>query len=104
MQLRRLERLPSRHSDRQASRIYQFAVPQWAKLRRCRRSDGGFPSRGDPRLERPPFTFDRSFGNPLALDALINHGRLEDLVDAPFNWRPGWEYAIPETLGCVDNR
>ena len=35
-----------------------------------------------------------------ALDALINHQRLEDLVDAPFNWRPGWEYAIPNTFGC----
>jgi alpha-ribazole phosphatase/probable phosphoglycerate mutase len=35
-----------------------------------------------------------------ALDALINHERLEDLVDAPFSWRPGWEYAIPNTLGC----
>jgi len=35
-----------------------------------------------------------------ALDALINHERLEDLVDAPFNWRPGWEYTIPTTLGC----
>ena len=35
-----------------------------------------------------------------ALDALINHQRLEDLVDAPFNWRPGWEYAIPKAFGC----
>jgi alpha-ribazole phosphatase/probable phosphoglycerate mutase len=35
-----------------------------------------------------------------ALDALINHERLEDLVDAPFNWRPGWEYAIPKSFGC----
>jgi alpha-ribazole phosphatase/probable phosphoglycerate mutase len=35
-----------------------------------------------------------------ALDALINRERLEDLVDAPFNWQPGWEYAIPKTLGC----
>jgi hypothetical protein len=35
-----------------------------------------------------------------ALDALINRQRLEDLVDAPFNWRPGWEYTIPKTFGC----
>jgi alpha-ribazole phosphatase/probable phosphoglycerate mutase len=35
-----------------------------------------------------------------ALDALINHQRLEHLVDAPFNWQPGWEYAIPNTFGC----
>jgi broad specificity phosphatase PhoE len=34
-----------------------------------------------------------------ALDALINHRRLEDLVDSPFKWRPGWEYAIPKTFG-----
>jgi hypothetical protein len=33
-----------------------------------------------------------------ALDVLINHQRLEDLVDAPFNWRPGWEYTIPPNL------
>lgn len=30
-----------------------------------------------------------------ALDALVNHERLEDLVDAPFNWREGWTYTIP---------
>jgi broad specificity phosphatase PhoE len=35
-----------------------------------------------------------------ALDALINRQRFEDLVDAPFNWRPGWEYTIPKTFGC----
>jgi broad specificity phosphatase PhoE len=35
-----------------------------------------------------------------ALDTLINHQRLEDLVDAPFNWRSGWEYTIPETFEC----
>jgi broad specificity phosphatase PhoE len=30
-----------------------------------------------------------------ALDALINHARLEDLVEAPFNWREGWTYTVP---------
>ena len=30
-----------------------------------------------------------------ALEALINHERLEDLVDAPFDWREGWEYTLP---------
>jgi broad specificity phosphatase PhoE len=35
-----------------------------------------------------------------ALDTLINRRRLEDLVDAPFNWRTGWEYTIPETFDC----
>jgi broad specificity phosphatase PhoE len=35
-----------------------------------------------------------------ALDTIINHQRLEDLVDAPFNWRSGWEYTIPETFEC----
>jgi broad specificity phosphatase PhoE len=39
-------------------------------------------------------------GTRWALDALINHERLEDLVDAPFDWRPGWEYAIPKSFGC----
>lgn len=27
-----------------------------------------------------------------ALDNLINHVPLENLVDSPFNWQPGWEY------------
>jgi broad specificity phosphatase PhoE len=30
-----------------------------------------------------------------ALDALVNHERLEDLVDAPFNWQAGWTYTLP---------
>lgn len=30
-----------------------------------------------------------------ALDTLINHERLEELVDAPFNWQEGWEYTLP---------
>jgi broad specificity phosphatase PhoE len=30
-----------------------------------------------------------------ALDNLVNHERLEDLVDAPFNWQPGWTYTLP---------
>ena len=30
-----------------------------------------------------------------ALDALVNHERLEDLVDAPFSWQEGWTYTLP---------
>jgi hypothetical protein len=30
-----------------------------------------------------------------ALDCVLNGMRLEDLVDAPFNWREGWEYVTP---------
>jgi broad specificity phosphatase PhoE len=30
-----------------------------------------------------------------ALDYLINHVALEDLVDAPFNWQKGWIYTLP---------
>ena len=30
-----------------------------------------------------------------ALQALIDHEPLEDLVDAPFDWREGWEYLLP---------
>ncbi|MFC4534801.1 histidine phosphatase family protein [Sphaerisporangium dianthi] len=37
--------------------------------------------------------------NRWALDHLF-HGRpLEDLVDAPFDWRPGWTYHIPDHFG-----
>ena len=29
-----------------------------------------------------------------ALDVLGNGRALEDLVDAPFDWQPGWEYVL----------
>jgi alpha-ribazole phosphatase/probable phosphoglycerate mutase len=32
-----------------------------------------------------------------SLEHLINGAALEDLVDAPFNWQPGWEYAVSPT-------
>jgi broad specificity phosphatase PhoE len=34
--------------------------------------------------------------NKWALDVLLNGASLEDLVDAPFGWRPGWTYSLPE--------
>lgn len=33
--------------------------------------------------------------NKWALDHLLHGIPLEDLVDAPFNWRPGWLYTLP---------
>ncbi len=33
-----------------------------------------------------------------ALDHLINGARLEDLVDAPFQWKKGWEYVVTSKL------
>ena len=30
-----------------------------------------------------------------ALEHLLNHIRLEDLIAAEFNWREGWEYQLP---------
>lgn len=30
-----------------------------------------------------------------SLEVLLAGGRLEDLVDAPFNWQPGWHYQLP---------
>lgn len=32
--------------------------------------------------------------NKWALDVLLEGKRLEDLVDAPFDWREGWEYDV----------
>jgi alpha-ribazole phosphatase/probable phosphoglycerate mutase len=32
--------------------------------------------------------------NKWALDVLLNGARLEDLVDADFGWREGWEYTV----------
>jgi broad specificity phosphatase PhoE len=32
--------------------------------------------------------------NRWSLEHLINGTALEDLVDAPFNWQPGWEYVV----------
>jgi broad specificity phosphatase PhoE len=32
-----------------------------------------------------------------ALDCLLNGETLEDLVDAPFQWQPGWRYVLPTT-------
>ncbi|MGE0601573.1 MAG: histidine phosphatase family protein [Dehalococcoidia bacterium] len=33
--------------------------------------------------------------NKWALDVILEGRRLEDLVDAPFDWREGWEYKLP---------
>lgn len=33
--------------------------------------------------------------NRWALQCLLEGARLEDLVDAPFDWRPGWEFRLP---------
>lgn len=33
--------------------------------------------------------------NRWALDCLLTGARLEDLVDAPFDWREGWHYTLP---------
>lgn len=33
--------------------------------------------------------------NRWALDCLLGGASLEDLVDAPFDWREGWEYRLP---------
>lgn len=33
-----------------------------------------------------------------ALDHLLHGVPLEELVDAPFAWREGWEYVLPETF------
>ncbi|GIH46885.1 Histidine phosphatase superfamily (branch 1) [Microbispora rosea] len=32
--------------------------------------------------------------NRWALDCLLTGARLEDLVDAPFAWQPGWHYTL----------
>ncbi|MDP9265018.1 MAG: hypothetical protein M3O91_02700 [Chloroflexota bacterium] len=34
-----------------------------------------------------------------ALDHLLRGAPLEDLVDAPFDWRPGWLNALPPPSG-----
>lgn len=31
-----------------------------------------------------------------ALDCLLDGKRLEDIIDAPFNWQEGWEYVLPD--------
>ncbi|WP_323096548.1 histidine phosphatase family protein [Intrasporangium sp. YIM S08009] len=33
--------------------------------------------------------------NRWALQHLLDGTPLEDLVDAPFDWRPGWDYTVP---------
>jgi alpha-ribazole phosphatase/probable phosphoglycerate mutase len=33
--------------------------------------------------------------NYWALQVLLGGARLEDLVDAPFNWQPGWFFTLP---------
>ncbi|MBC9725529.1 histidine phosphatase family protein [Streptomyces sp. TRM68367] len=33
--------------------------------------------------------------NRWALDCLLHGASLQDLLDAPFHWQPGWEYALP---------
>jgi broad specificity phosphatase PhoE len=34
--------------------------------------------------------------NRWAFDCLLHGARLEDLVDAPFGWREGWYYSLPD--------
>ncbi|NXY94877.1 histidine phosphatase family protein [Streptomyces sp. BR123] len=34
--------------------------------------------------------------NKWALDCLLRGASIEDLVDAPFGWREGWHYTLPE--------
>jgi alpha-ribazole phosphatase/probable phosphoglycerate mutase len=34
--------------------------------------------------------------NKWALDCLLTGASLEDLVDAPFGWREGWDYTLPD--------
>ncbi len=33
--------------------------------------------------------------NRWALDCLVGGKTLEELVAAPFDWQPGWEYTLP---------
>jgi 2,3-bisphosphoglycerate-dependent phosphoglycerate mutase len=33
-----------------------------------------------------------------ALDHLVHGSQLEELIDAPFEWREGWEYTLPERV------
>ena len=35
-----------------------------------------------------------------ALDHVVTGTRLEDLVEAPFDWREGWEYTLPAHAGA----
>lgn len=35
--------------------------------------------------------------NRWALQVLLGGARIEDLVDAPFQWQPGWEYVFSST-------
>ena len=35
--------------------------------------------------------------NRWALQVLLDGERLEDLVDAPFNWQPGWFFTLPSS-------
>ncbi len=34
--------------------------------------------------------------NRWALDCLLTGASLQDLVQAPFNWQPGWSYTLPD--------
>lgn len=34
--------------------------------------------------------------NKWALDCLLTGAAIEDLVDAPFGWREGWDYTLPD--------
>jgi alpha-ribazole phosphatase/probable phosphoglycerate mutase len=37
--------------------------------------------------------------NRWALEVLVHGHRLEELVDAPFEWRPGWRYRVESGAG-----
>ncbi|MER6829158.1 histidine phosphatase family protein [Streptosporangium sp. NPDC000563] len=40
--------------------------------------------------------------NRWALDHLLGGRELEELVDAPFDWREGWEYVVPTAFHADD--
>lgn len=41
--------------------------------------------------------------NRWALQHLLNGGPLEDVVDAPFDWQPGWEFTLAVSPGWRDH-
>jgi alpha-ribazole phosphatase/probable phosphoglycerate mutase len=40
--------------------------------------------------------------NRWALDHLVNSRPLEELVDAPFDWQPGWIYLVNASSSASD--
>jgi len=35
--------------------------------------------------------------NRWALQCLLDHQMLDELVDAPFDWQPGWRFSVPDS-------